>query len=172
MAQFLTQARQQRVMGDLPQVSDVHPVRQSLSPGCTHSDEACGRIQGPCRHGQFGAALVAGVDHRIKRFASNLGPVVGLYKTIHHSDFTTGLVAGNSLFHGQHFGLADVGIGGVNLPVDVGLGNMVHVNQSQAPHPAACQGLCGPRAHAAYAHHHHMGAGNALGGICTIQSLQ
>ena len=158
-------------MTDLPQVSDVHPVRQSLSPGRADADKTSCRFEGPCRHGQFGAALVASVNDGIKRIACNLGPVVGLYKTIHHSDFTTGLVAGNSLLHGQHFGLTDVGIGGVNLPVDVGLGNMVHVNQSQAPHPAASQGLCGPRAHAANAHHHHMGRGNALGCLWAVQAL-
>jgi hypothetical protein len=57
----------------------------------------------------------------------------------------------------------------MDLSVDVGLSHVVEINQGQAPYSAACQGLHRPRAHAAYAHHHHMGSAYAL---CTADAVQ
>ena len=55
----------------------------------------------------------------------------------------------NAFPHGMYFGLPQSGIERMNLAVDVGLCNMVKVNQCQMGHTAARQCFSGPGANTA-----------------------
>jgi hypothetical protein len=60
----------------------------------------------------------------------------------------------------------------MDLPIDVGLSNMVHVDERQTPYSTAGQCFCGPGAHAPHAHNDHMRAANALRTGYTVESFQ
>ena len=74
--------------------------------------------------------------------------------------------------HGLPLGLTQRGCQCVNLPVHVGLGDVIHVDQREPPDAAARQRLSGPRAHTANADHHDMGVKNRLRAFDTIESAQ
>ena len=59
----------------------------------------------------------------------------------------------------------------MGLAVDVGLGNMVHVQQADLPHAGAGQGLCDPGADTAYTDDGDVAALNPLGRCHPVQAL-
>jgi hypothetical protein len=50
----------------------------------------------------------------------------------------------------------------MDLAIDIGLCDMVHVDECQAPNTAASQGLSSPGANPPHTDHDHMRAANAL----------
>jgi hypothetical protein len=50
----------------------------------------------------------------------------------------------DAIAHGPNLGLTHGVIQGMDLPVDVGFGYMVQVDQGDLTHPAAREGLSGP----------------------------
>ena len=62
----------------------------------------------------------------------------------------------DAIAHGLHLGLAHGVVQGMDLTVDVGLGDMVQIDQCDGADAAAGQGLRRPGAHPANAHHRDM----------------
>ena len=60
----------------------------------------------------------------------------------------------------------------MDLPVDVGFGDMIEVDQGQATYPAAGQRFCGPRPHAADADHDDVRIEYALRAVQAIEPAQ
>ncbi len=75
----------------------------------------------------------------------------------------------NAITHGQNFGLAQTSLCGMDLPVNIGLGNMVKIDQCQMANTTARQGLCSPRPDTAHTDNRHMRLPDVLG---TGQSKQ
>lgn len=61
---------------------------------------------------------------------------------------------GDSLTHRLYFGLPDGEVGGMDLAVDIGLRDMVQINQRQLPDTTAGKGLGGPRTDTTQSDHH------------------
>jgi len=111
-----------------------------------------------------GKALSAGIDLRHER-----RPILRRDKVIDHLHLATGVVGVDAIAHGQAFALSQ-GVGqGVDLPIDVGLTHVVHVDEGQAGHAAAGQGFTGPGPHTTEPHHHHVGLKQALSTLHTIE---
>jgi hypothetical protein len=62
----------------------------------------------------------------------------------------------DALAHGLPFALTQGICGGMNLSVDVGLTDVVHVDERQSLNTASSQSFARPRAHTTNAHHHHV----------------
>lgn len=56
----------------------------------------------------------------------------------------------------------------MHLPIHIGLGDMVEIDQGQCADSAACQGFCGPGAHATNAYNDRMRAIDAGGRCLTV----
>ena len=65
--------------------------------------------------------------------------------------------------HGENLGLTQACFNGMNLAIDIGLGNMVHINQCQMTNSASGQCLNGPRSDTTYANDYNMCVLDALG---------
>ena len=62
----------------------------------------------------------------------------------------------DALSHGLDFCLPDRGGEGMDLAIDVGLCDVVEVNQCEMAHTTTGQCLGGPGAYSPQAHHHHV----------------
>jgi hypothetical protein len=62
----------------------------------------------------------------------------------------------NVIGKGLDFFLAQSGIAGLNLTIDVAFSHMVHINQHNATYPASRQRLGSPRTDPAHSDHHCM----------------
>ncbi len=81
-------------------------------------------------------------------------------------DAAAGVDVGQAIAQRQHLGLAQRRAQGLDLAVDVRLGDMVEVDQRQFGQPAARERLGGPGAHAADADHRGpAGAQRAVAGV-------
>ena len=60
----------------------------------------------------------------------------------------------------------------MNLPIDIGLGHVVHINQGDAPNPRAGQGFCGPRTDTSNADYTNMRSAQSAAPIHTIQAIR
>ena len=71
------------------------------------------------------------------------------------------------------FFLAQRGITGLNLPVDVAFGHVVEINQRDVPHAAARQRLGSPRTYTTHANNHcvHLGVQKAVRAVA-IQAIK
>eukprot|EP01034_Spumella_vulgaris_P024434 gene24434-30779_t len=79
----------------------------------------------------FGLDLIARIDHGIGHAGQQTRPVVGGDKIVHCIHQTLRVDRGNALTHGLNLGLPG-GVGqGMNLTVDVGLGDVIHVDERQ-----------------------------------------
>ncbi len=56
----------------------------------------------------------------------------------------------------------------MHLPIHIGFGDMVEIDQGQCADTAACQRFCGPGAHATNAYDDRMGATDAGGRCLTV----
>ena len=63
-------------------------------------------------------------------------------------DYAGWIDQANPLAHGLDLGLTQGRTQRMHLSVDIGFGNMVHIDQCQAANAAACKCLRGPRADA------------------------
>ena len=88
--------------------------------------------------------MVTGINDGIHRMGEQARPILRGYKIINRNNLAAWMNAGNTLLHGQHLGLANGGRKRMNLAVDIGWRNMVHINQRQPPYTTAGQGLGGP----------------------------
>ena len=77
----------------------------------------------------------------------------------------------HTLGHGCHLGLTKGGIEGMRLAVDVGLGNVIEVDQGQPSDPAARERLHAPRADTADADHASVGHRQGSGRVRAIQTI-
>src|SRR5690606_5681452 len=85
---------------------------------------------------------------------------------------TGGVDVVDTLAHGRDLGLAQRAAQRVQLAIDVGLGDMVEINESDAPHPASRQRFDAPRAHATDAGNHDVATAQTLGGAGTIKAFE
>ncbi len=60
----------------------------------------------------------------------------------------------------------------MDLAIDIGLSDMVHVDECQAPYTAASQGFNSPGAHPPHTDHDHMRGANALRTRYAVEPLQ
>lgn len=103
-------------------------------------------------HRNLGAYRVDGVDHIVEAVIEVLGSILGGHKVIDQRQIAVRGIAGDARTHGFDLGLTERGIGGLDLAIDVGLSDMIQVDQGQTPDAAARQSFRRPRAHAADAH--------------------
>ena len=89
--------------------------------------------------GLFGAHLVAGVDQRIDGVRQQRGPVVGRRELFHRVHDAAGMDVGHPRGQRLRLGLAHGGAQRLDLAVDVGLGDVVQVDQRELGHAAARQ---------------------------------
>ncbi len=106
------------------------------------------------RDGVDGVDHVVGAGERLER-----GDEVLLgEELVHRGDPAVGVDVVDDAFHHVGLGLADGGVVGHGLPVDVGGLHDVAVHQHELAHAAAREGLHAVGAHAAQAQHQHAGA--------------
>ena len=116
---------------DLPACGPTGHQGQAPLPG--HGD-----------HRHLHAHGIDGVHHVIEAPRQQLRRVIHGHEVIHHRHPAGRVVAGDALAHGLHLGLPQGGVGGVNLPVDIGLGHVVQVDQGQPAHAGTGQCLHRP----------------------------
>jgi hypothetical protein len=85
------------------------------------------------------------------RAIQKLRPVPRLDERFDAGDLTLRVNQCDTLLHGTYLGLADRGGQRMRLPVDVGFGDMVKINEHELAYAAACQRLGSPRAYPANA---------------------
>jgi hypothetical protein len=114
--------------------------------------------QSPGGHSHFGPHLVTGVDHAINIFGKNSGPIARLDKCINTDNPASGINGRDTLPHRIDFrhpqGVADC----LNLAIDVGLSNVVHINQGDTSDTCAGQGFSSPRTHTTDAYNADVGS--------------
>ena len=121
------------------QVIHIHLMGQAFAPSRPHTDKGHLLAPGPGGNGQLGPDLVAGVDHGIRPLTQQTGPVVGRDKVVDQIDPTARVNLRNAFAHGFDLGLPEGAGQRMDLAVDVGLGDVVHVDQRQACDAAARQ---------------------------------
>lgn len=146
--QAVAQLRQQGIVRSLAEVVDLDFVRQAFAAGCTNADEARLLTQGPSCHDCLGTNLIARIDDGVDPGWQESRPVFRLDKLLNALHNTVRVDLRDTFPHGLHLGLPQRGIERMNLPVDVGFGDVIEVDQRQAAHTAACQGLNRPGPHA------------------------
>jgi len=133
-----------------------------FSPGRPDADKICFVVQRPRCHRSLGLYLVTGVNEsriaaiglKIKR--NKFRPVFRIDKFLDAVNPACRIDMRNAFSYGLHLGLSQCGIKCMNLSIDVGLRNMIQVNQCQTGHTAPCQRLGGPGTDAAQAHYDDM----------------
>ena len=153
LSQTVTKLSQQGVMRHPGEIVDLNLVRQALAAGSAHADER--RLACPCPggHGSLCGHLVTGIDDHVDRHAlKNPWPVCRLDKFFDAHHITPGVNQMNAFTHCLNFGLPHGGGQRMGLAIDVGLGNMVKINEHKLPHSASSQRLCRPGTHATDAH--------------------
>ena len=178
LSQAVAQLSQQRIMCDLCQIGDINRMSELLAASGTHRDEGHRASRRPGRQCRFGPYLIASIDdgrgQTVKaRYGVEQGrPVVGSHEVIDHVDNTTRVKKRNALAHCLGLGLAEGRLHGMDLPVDIGFGHVVKIDQREAPNTAARQGFNRPGPDSTDAHHHHMRIENALRSVDAIESTQ
>lgn len=163
-------------MRGVGEIFNVHLMRVALAASGPNGDEGepVRRRQGPCRESRLGFYLVTCIDKCVnwRVFRQKGWPVGGLYKLVDALHHATGVNPRDAITHCQHLGLPD-GFGDcVDLSVHIGFSHVVHVDQCDSAHPAASEGLCGPRPDAADADHDYVGGTNPRSAGNTIQTLK
>ena len=69
---------------------------------------------------------------------------------------TSGVDGADTFGHCSHLGLAKLALNGMQLPIHIGFGDMVEINQRDPANRIACQGLNRPRTDTADADDAHM----------------
>ena len=169
-AQTLAQLCQQGVVRGTGQVIHLDQPGALFAACGAHGDEWGFFGPRPSCHGGFCRHLVAGVNHGIYRRRQHCGPVVRFHEGVNGVHPAVRMKPGNARLHGQHLGLAERGVGGVYLTVDVGFGYVVQVDQRDLPDAAARQRFCGPGSHATDACYGHMRAGNRISARRAVQA--
>ncbi|EKY05181.1 hypothetical protein HMPREF9120_01934 [Neisseria sp. oral taxon 020 str. F0370] len=102
-------------------------------------------------HGGFDAHLVDGVDHEAERPSENLVQVFFGDEVFDFADAAGGVDLADAFGQGGGFGFAEVVGKGVELAVDVGLGDVVQIDQGERTDAGAGESFRRPRADAAEA---------------------
>ena len=157
-AQLVAQFGHQRIMRAGAQIGDGDVFSLALAACCTYRDEDTMVRQSPDGHSYFGPHLVAGVDHAINIFGKNSGPIARLDKCIDTDHLASGVDGRDTLPHGIDLRHPQGVAGCLNLAIDVGLGNVVHINQGDASDPCAGQGFSSPRTHTTDAYNADVGS--------------
>ena len=147
LAQVVPQLRQQRIVGDEGQVLNVHAVGMTLAPRSPYRDEVCVRVKGPGSQAGFGANLVAGIHQGItgpRQLRDPAHPIFGRHKLFNEMDLASGIDLSDALLHGLYFGHAQRLCERMHLSIDIGLRDMVQVDQRQSADATARQGLDSP----------------------------
>lgn len=172
-AQAIAKLRQQGVVSDLREVCNFQLVRQALAAGRARSNEQGCVASRPGGHGAFGADLITGVNDAVYLSALQDGrPIAWLHEFLNTMHVAGGMNAGNTLAHGLHLGLTQRGIERVNLPVDVGFGNVVQVDQRKAPNAAARQCFGCPGADAADTDDGDVSLADTVGSRRTVEAIK
>src|SRR5690606_32170554 len=104
---------------------------------------------------------VGTVDHEVVAPGQKLGGVGDGDEVVDEVHRAVGVDGGDAPRHDLDLGHAEGGRVRHDLAVDVGLGDVVHVDQRDRPDPASRQRLGRPRADPADAHHAHVADGDA-----------
>ena len=148
-SQLLPHLSQQRIMRGQTQISLLHLIGMPFSTSGAHSDHGFLLRQSPRSHSHFGTHLISGIDEDIGLRGKQMWCILGRDEFIDGADHAFGMDQGNALLHGQHFGLTQSRGERMQLPIDVGFGHLIEIEQADATHAAAGQGFCGPGTDAA-----------------------
>mgnify|MGYP000906864901 FL=1 len=172
-AQTVSNLCQQGVVSDLREVCNFQLVRQALAAGRARGNEQGFVATRPGSHGSFGVDLITGVNDAVYLRALQDGwPIAWLHEFLNTMHVAGGVNTGNTLAHGLHLGLTHRGIECVNLPVDVGFGNVVQVDQRKAPNAAARQCFGCPGADAADTDNGDVSLGDTGGSRRTVEAIK
>ena len=172
LAQPVAQLGQQGVMGGLGQIIDINQMGQPFATRCTRRDKNYSGPQGPIGHAGLGSHLITGIDDGVHAWGQQLGPIVVLDKFLNGMNLAVRVECMNAVSHGENFGLANGGVFGLYLSVDVGFANVVQVNECQLANATARQCLGRPGPHATDTDHSHMGAADTVRASLAVQASQ
>ncbi|MNR04955.1 hypothetical protein D3C85_1209530 [compost metagenome] len=168
--QLVAQLGQQRIVDRGGQVARAQGQRIRLPPRAAaqqHGHAQRARMQD---HGNLGRGLVGAINDDGVRARKHLRDILRRNEIIHPRQPAFRIDRQHPLRHRVNLGLPQRRRQRVDLPVDVGFGNMVQVDQGQRPHPAARQRLDGPGPDAAKSGHRHMGVTEAGRSLRAIQA--
>ncbi|MEF7617465.1 hypothetical protein V4F39_26385 [Aquincola sp. MAHUQ-54] len=144
LPQALPQRCKQRVMRDLGQILYLHMLPKLLSARSAHRDQRNMLRMRPRSKHLLGPHLVTGVDHHIHRDGQERRPVVRLHELLDADHLALGVDVGEALLQSVDLGLAQGGADRLDLPIHVGLADVVQIDQHQGRHAAACKRFRGP----------------------------
>ena len=147
--------RQQRVAAGQRQVVDRQLQRVGAPTGRPAHDH---RLRTPAAQRdqrRLGARRIDRVDHdRLRRHEQR--HIVGIDEVVDPFDPAVGRDVEQTIAHHRDFRRAQRGAQRVHLTVQIGLGDVIEVDQGQVADAGAGQRLGGPRTDAADPHHAHM----------------
>ncbi len=129
-------------------------------------------VSGPGSHGRLCIHLIASIDNSTNITGQQGGPIRRIHELFdarHMTDWIDGL---NAVAHSNYLGLTQGCFYGMNLAIDIGLGNMVQINQRQVTNPASDQCLNCPGTDTTNANDHDMGGHDTVSASRTIESTQ
>ncbi len=110
---------------------------------------------------RLGAKVVDAIDDPVVAAVEDVGDIVGRDEVVDDMGLTIGVDGSDPLTQGFGLGLAERLGGGVQLAIDVGFGDMIHIDQGEFANGAAGQRFDGPGTHAAETEHADMGVAKA-----------
>lgn len=170
LAQLGTQTGGQRVVFGARQIG--HADARRIAPATGGSGGHHWNVLGAAmrNQGRLGAAIVDGIEHGIAAWQP-LRDVVYGNEIIDFGQLAKWIDCPDTCRHGAHLGLAISALQSVNLPVGVGLGNVIEIDQRQLADTATRQRFGGPGANAADADDANMRRAQARQGACAIEAI-
>jgi len=135
--------RKERVATGQRQVFARELERVGASARCTTHHHRLPAITGQCNHGRLGTRLVNGIDQPGVGGDQRCS-VVSRDEVIDQRNRTVWRDVGNAASHHLGFRGAHRALECLHLTVDVGLGDMIEINQRDPTHAASRQRLCAP----------------------------
>jgi hypothetical protein len=144
LAESMSQAGKQRIVGHRRKIVDLQSLGLALAACCSSTDECRpGGSRPGCKRG-LRPHLVAGIDHGIDSSRQQRWPVPLVDELFDRRDDAAGVDQRDALPQSRGLGLADRLRRRLDLTIDVGLCDVVKVNQCQSGNAASRQGLGHP----------------------------
>lgn len=152
------------------EIGDPDAGRVCLSAGTPDRDDAQAVAPAPGDESRLGSKAVDAIDDVIMMAAQQGLEIIHREKILDGRHPAQRVDLLNAFGHDPDLGLAQGRVQGRALPVDIGFGNVIHVDQGEVTDGRTCQCLGGPGTHAANPQHTHMGSPEPCQCRLTIQA--
>ena len=140
-------------MGNAAQISGLNQCRIFLSARAAAQDKRLIVPHKISRHRRLDAHLVYRVDHKVERSSEKRFQIVFRHKILDFLHFALRVDLGNTFAQRRYLRLTEIVGQRMKLAVDIGLGDVVQINQGQTTDARPRQSLHRPRTYPAHADH-------------------